>query len=313
MYKAPDFPKHIEYKQISLDEYSQLYPLGKIHADFCFGNLGTWLDLNHDLKISTLNNNLVLSYSSIFENNDPTISLIGLNQIDKSLDEIFSYQKKHGLKQKISFVPEETIEKIENKQNYQISDNRDNWDYILDSYSLSRMTGNNFRSFRRKVIRFIKEYGQDVVIREIDLSDMQQNQTIINAMHTWKSVYTLSENDKMRVEGKAINAALLLAPKIKNLCIGIYINGNLESFCIFQIHEQNNKKLVAIANHIKCNYDFEHIFDFTTFCLSSYLYQKKIISINFEQDLGIDGLRQHKLMLRPTGFLKKFTITPKDL
>lgn len=310
MYKPPEFPASIEYGQINLNQYSNLYPLNTIHADFCYGNLGTWLNLNGDLRISTLNDNIILSYTSIFENNEPTISLIGKSDIDISINEIFKHQKQNGLKQKISFTPEETVDSIVNKQNYEILDNRDNWDYILDSYSLSRMTGNSFRSFRRKVIKFIKDYGQDVVIKEIDLCNDQEKQTIINAMHTWKSVYTLSENDKMRVEGRAINAALVLANKIKNHCIGIYVNNRLESFCLFQTHKQLNRTQVAIANHIKCNYEFEHIFDFTTFCLSSYLYQRGISTVNFEQDLGIDGLKQHKLMLRPTGFLKKFTITP---
>jgi hypothetical protein len=32
---------------------------------------------------------------------------------------------------------------------------------------------------------------------------------------------------------------------------------------------------------------------------------------NYEQDLGIEGIRAHKMMLKPNRFLKKYTVSLK--
>lgn len=61
----------------------------------------------------------------------------------------------------------------------------------------------------------------------------------------------------------------------------------------------------AAINHIKVNYSVQDIFRYTVYRLAKILKKSGIAEMNFEQDLGIEGIRTFKMRLRPSRFLEK--------
>lgn len=309
MSSIPYFPTFAPINDVKLKDYSQLYSIDCQHADFTFNNLNNWLNIGDGVSLSNLNGNLVLIFDNIFDSKVKSMSLAGTHQIDQSIQTIIDYQIENKLSIGLIMVPEETVNGIQDTDRYLLKEDRDNWDYILDTHKLSDMTGNKFRTFRRKVNGFINQYKQlNVKSIEIDLTEPHNIKRLTGAMHSWNTTYSVFGNDRQRNEGLAINNGLVNAMKLDVKCLGIEIDNKLESFVIFQVHKD---KSIAIANHLKCNYSYGNIFDFTTHKLAKYLEKESIELINFEQDLGIEGLRAHKMTLRPLTFYKKFTVLVK--
>ncbi|OGL38323.1 hypothetical protein A3B63_03450 [Candidatus Saccharibacteria bacterium RIFCSPLOWO2_01_FULL_49_22] len=306
------FPQFPEFRKFVLDDrdiYQSFYSELEPYSDFSFNNLLVWLDINSDLEVSRLNGNLIFKFSDPFENNETSFTLIGNRKTYQTLGTIFQYQAGLGYQQKLSMVPQAVIDGIElgKQRHLDIQEDISNQDYIFNVNNAYYAKGKDFADLRHRINSFLKKYGDHLIYRDINLGKLEEQMNIINSLHTWDSVYALTENDKLRIEGLAIDRYLQLAPELDSRCVGLFINGRLQSFSLFHLPPQ---KGFAIGNHMKCNYEYQYIFDFTFYCTASRLKTMGIEWLNGEQDLGIAGLRTHKKELRPTYFLKRYTVQP---
>ncbi len=300
--QVPSFPKFrpftTEDKQWYIPYYSQFEP----YADFAFGNLLIWLNFNDDLKVSELNNNLIFTFTNSLTDGSLTMTVLGVDDIDGTLRKLFT----SGICKELSFVPAVTYEGINEKHSFSIEEERDSFDYILETNRMAKMLGSESRKLRRIVRTSIREYGDTIILRELEMNDDTIN-FMINNLHTWDKAFTLTKNDVDLQEVKALNTSLDISREIDNRNFSIYIDGKLEGFILYQVPPQEG---FVILNHIKTSYNFRYIFDFMLFAFAARVTQSGIKYINFEQDLGLEGLRDHKLGLKPIGFLKKYSIKP---
>jgi hypothetical protein len=204
-------------------------------------------------------------------------------------------------------VPGATIEALKNPDNYTIQLDQDNSDYILSSSRLASLEGTLMGKVRRKVNKFSHEYEGRIKLIELDLARYENKKLIINSTHLWNHVYT--HNDQERAEGIALDRALRLAEVVDFKCLALFIDGSLQGYCIFRILPQSGW---ASMPHTKISNNQPFAFDFLVHKAAKLLHDKNIKYINFEQDLGLPGLRQHKQDLRPLGQLFKYTVTPKN-
>ncbi len=106
-------------------------------------------------------------------------------------------------------------------------------------------------------------------------------------------------------ELKAIYNSLNINPK--NICaIGVFQQDNLIAYSINEILNSN----YAIAHFYKAVM-YNGLFDYLMEESSKFLLKFGSKSFNFEQDLGIQGLRKSKLSFKPSSFLKKYTVILK--
>lgn len=302
-YNIAKFPNFTKFSLNIETSYNKFLKNLEPYADYSFANLAIWLNCNADLELSSLNKNIVLRFSNILEDNQPkTYTIIGTNKIDKSIELLHSNLLKKEDVNVLYAVPEETAKKI---TKFHTDEDRDNFDYILSVDEQIHLFGTKFGKYRRKVNGFIKESGDETKIKELDLKNELDFYSLVNAMHTWDRIYDVGGNDVERIEAKAITNTLKYHERLGFRCIAILVNNQIEAFSLFRV---NKLQSIVNINHTKCSYKYKHLFDFTVYATASKLKTEGIEYINFEQDLGIPGLREHKSGLRPIKFLKKYTV-----
>lgn len=305
----PDFPNFVPLTLEDKDKYNQLVAHYPPFADISFTNLHIWWNLGGKLGVCVLNSNLVLNYDLSFDKPNSGWGLIGGNLIDESADTIFDYLKSHKRPAKIVHMPEFTVEQIKNRAAYNIQEEADFHEYIMSSQQLAKLEGAEHSRTRRKVNRFLRETGGETVeAKSLDLSSADVRSQIVGSIKDWHEKYA-SPNDPERLEEQALEKTLEYSPNLGTLNLCVYINNELHGVTLY--HPTPDKKHYII-NHLKVDYHYPHIYDYLTQQLAQSAVKNDVPYLNMEMDLGLEGLRHHKMGLRPVKFYKKFTVVPKN-
>lgn len=314
LFKRSSFTRFPEFKKYNVNEdyegykyfYGQIEPV----SDFSPNNISVWLDINNDLYLAEDHGNLILRYSCPFLDNKTVYSVIGINSPIKTIDKLLAYQDMNGLPQELIMIPQTVVAHIKHKdlEKLNVEEDTENFDYIYLVADKANLTSPDVAKFRRTINRFIRDYGDEVTIKEIDLTDKIEASKLVNALHTWKSGNVVSNNDKLSIEGVAIDRYLNKREQLAPHCLEVFVGDVMVGFSIYNYPPQ---KAYAIINHIKCNYSYTNVFDFVFFCIMSHLKMDGIIYANGEQDLGIEGLRDYKHKLGPVSYIKRYTIKPR--
>lgn len=305
----PDFPGFMPLTLEHKDMYNQLVADYPPFSDISFTNLHIWWNLDGKLAASQLNDNLVLNYSLPFDPEHSGYGLIGIHKIDESINTILDHLKQSGSQVRVVNVPEFTIEKINDKSNYKITEEPDFHEYVMSAAQLAALEGSEHGRTRRKVQRFSRETeDHDVQVHPLRMSSPEVRSNIMKVVKAWHQLYP-SQNDPERLEEQALENTLAHAPHLETKSLGIFIDNKLHGLTLFHITPD---KQHYIVNHMKVDYQYPYIFDFLTSKLAEYAVKNGVEFLNMEMDLGQEGLRQHKLGLRPVKFYKKFTVEPNS-
>lgn len=304
------FPKFSKIEPEDYFKYQDFLYKFPQHCDFSLNNMLIWLAGNSHVDHSWINSNLVLRINNTIYGNQlkgSWVTILGDTEADKSINEIFRTLSID----KLIMVPDYFVNSIKKSESFMIEEDKDNRDYILDISSLLKRDGKKYQDFRYQINFFLNNYSEETVIRDMDLQDTSDSNVIIEALRAWPKVnsFGLNGNDPSRVDEKAIKRLVELQPilPIKHKCIGLYVNNRLQGFSIY--HIPYSKDNIALGNHIKYNDDFKRTFDFLVFATASRLKSEGIRLLNAEQDMGIGGLRKHKLHWQPKMFYKKYIIS----
>jgi len=304
----PTFP---QFKSLSLDdkaEYERLVAEYPPFSDITFATLHIWWNLEGNLSLSQLNGNLIINYHLPFDEQNSGYSLIGKKDLDESVKTIFKYLKSIGQPVKLVHVPEFVVDQITKRGQIQIIEELDYNEYILDSQNTAKLEGTPHRITRRKIRRFGEgTIDKKVEIRKLDLSLREVQDELLEAVHDWDKTQPTS-NDPENTEHLAIKNTLRHATKLDIRHLGLYIDDKLHAIVLYH---QTNDKQYYIIHHLKVDYSVPYIFDYVTHHIADEAVREDIAFINMEMDLGIAGLREHKMGLRPVDFFRKYTITPK--
>lgn len=312
--RVADFASYelLSFKRFGREEYDlykSCYSSIEPASDFSLNNVIVWLDINDDLHLAKDRHNLVLRYSCPFLGDRTVFSIIGVDDPGSTIQRVFDYQEASDLPCELIMIPQTVVKSIgkEDLEKLGVVEDEENFDYIYDVSDKADLTTPHAGKFRRTINRFIRDYGDDVTIREVDLMDPTEVHRLVNALHIWKSGSVVSNNDKLNIEGVAIDRYLNHRDELHPHCLEVYVNNVLISFSIYHYPPQEG---YAIINHIKCNYQYRNVFDFTFFCIMSRLKMDGIVLANGEQDLGIPGIREYKHKLGPVAYIKRYTVRP---
>ncbi len=304
--------KTLEFKRFNstdYDFYKSVYKTIEPASDYSLNNMLVWLDLNNDLCMAKIGQCVVLKYTCPFLGNKLVFSVIGTFKVMEAIESTFAYQNKIGLDQELIMIPQTIVKNLKHSElkRLNISEDNENFDYIYSVKEKSDLMSDRAGKFRRTINRFIRDYGENVKIREVDLTDHAEVERLVNALHIWKSGNVVSNNDKLGIEGIAIDRYLKNRHHLKPHCLEVFVEDKLVGFSIYHYPPQEG---FAIINHIKCDYSYTNIFEFIFFCIMSHLRMDGITYANGEQDLGIEGIRDFKHKLQPVDFIKRYTIKP---
>ncbi|HSX06639.1 MAG TPA: phosphatidylglycerol lysyltransferase domain-containing protein [Candidatus Saccharimonadia bacterium] len=301
----PSFPA---FRPISLADYtwySEIYARFKPYADFSFGNLMIWLNQRDDLSLSQLHNNIILRCTNVYMDDRVMFNILGNSFVDKTIQSIFDFQHQNNMEQELLGVPDFTIKEIVEPNKLRITEDPENDEYVMSASFLAQLDGSLARNLRRDINSYERHTPEPIEIHELNLSNRDVATSLQNELRHWDKAF--SGNETASQEIPVIERTFKLAKELHYGGMCINIKGKMAGFILYQRLPHHN---VVAINHLKTNHLYGDTSLYLTHELARSLARAGIKYMNFEQDLGIPGLRTFKLKLRPHHMLKKYNVTP---
>lgn len=300
-------PKFPQFKALEIQDKDALNKITVKHppySDFNFVSLWSW-DTEEEIELSELNGNLVIKFTDYI---DQSIfySFIGTNAVDETAVTLLKYSKKHGIKPELKLVPESVILALQKPEQFDIKEDRDNFDYILSVNTLLESKGKNFSTKRNLIRRFNKLYGHKSGVKMLDLKDGAIKKEILDVFYAWEKSRGKGR-EETDAELKAVKRLLEHAEHLDLEVLGLFINNQLKAFSIYELIQDKH----GTIHFEKADASVEGVFHYIKKVVVKELTKKEVSHINYEQDLGIEGLRKSKMLLQPESFLKKYTVKLK--
>ena len=110
-------------------------------------------------------------------------------------------------------------------------------------------------------------------------------------------------------ERAAMERLLAVSSALRLLGAGVYLHGGMIAFSIIELLEGG----YAMGHFAKCDANFNGLSHFLYQATACALCDRGGRLLNVQEDLGIEGLRTFKTLLRPVSFLKKYAVVPGGL
>jgi len=298
----PEFPK---FKQIELSDREDVEKITNKYppySDFNFVSMWSW-DIKGEMRISILNGNLVVRFTD-YLTKEPFFSFLGDNKVDETTKELISFSEKEYNKNFLKLIPENTINNL-SKSDFNFSSEQDSYDYIFSISHFSNMDKWPKHSSSKNIRSFFKSYPNYVVknnyIKDLDKSNY------LKMFKKWADNKGL-ENSLELNEYKALDRIFQI--KQDNVkVISLYVNNILVGFTIYEILSAK----YVISHFAKADMECHRgTNDILNWAEAKILDSFGVEYFNWEQDLGIPGLRKSKEKYHPVFYLKKFIVSIKQ-
>jgi len=291
----PNFPLFTNINTKLAEQIISVTAKYPCYSDFNFTSLFCW-NTDDTSQVSLLNQNLVVKMPD-YMTGETVYSILGDCNIDDSLDELLR------IAGELRLVPQTVVSSMKKLEKYQVTEDPDNFDYIYDVLMLATLKGGDFKKKRNKANKFKHEFGDLVsVVSTLSVSP-NLHKEILHLFDRWaegkrEPVETTSQ------ERKAIENLLTHSAKIKLSITELRLENQLVGFSINEILRGG----YAICHFEKAIPIHENIYTFLAKAVAENLCDHNVKLVNWEQDLGIPGLRKSKLNYQPVKMLKKYTI-----
>lgn len=278
----PDYP---EFSKFTMELRPELHPLFKKLkegiSEFTFANLYLFRE-THNYQISMLSGNLLLITGS---DNEKSFFMLPFGLPEKSiLDELF--HQFNSMK-----CVSESHAVMLTDMGYLTTEDRDNFDYLYSREELVILPGSKFHKKRTLINAFMGNYSyQGKPLRKEYMGDA------IGVLEEWR------QEREGPGDYVAAREALEKVDELQ-LCGGIYyVDGRPSAYTL---GEEIALGETFVIHFEKAIGDYKGLYQFINQSFASIL-PEKYKTINREQDLGDEGLRQTKITYRPVGFVKKY-------
>ena len=283
--------KNDPIKEKDLVEYLNSY------SDFNFTSMLCW-DFNKNAALSTIGKNLVIKIPDYLTGED-VYSILGEDNIDESIKKLLLTTPE------LKLVPELVVENLRKDKDFIVLEDPDNFDYIYYIPEILNLVGKSNKKQRNKLNQFSARYN-GFVVKHISTSQDIIHKKYLNIFDNWKTRKT--DDIEQANERRAIG---ILLDNIANLDV-IITEIQIDKVVVgFSINEKLDDKN-AICHFQKYLANYSNIDTALTFFSSNKLLEEGCKYVNWEQDLGLKGLKRNKNEYKPHKFLKKYTIKRKD-
>lgn len=297
----PQFEKISLKRQPRTRSLAANYPS---YSEFNFTNLFAW-DIHNMTQVSYFDKGCAILLQHPATKNQ-FYTLIGSRNLDGRVKQLLEISRQQGFDTCLRRVPQTVVDGI-NHSDFTIQEDRDNFDYILSASYHAGLRGPKNGDRRYLIRKFLKENGARLTVSRLDLTDHRTQSDILCCMSQW--ILTRHRNTfTSELERLAITRVLDASDQLPVQALGFYLDGIMHAFSIFE----GLNKTMGIVHFEKYNLAYKGIAPYVRHSVAKEFSDNHIASINYEQDLGISGLRQAKLLLHPKRFLKKYTISVKS-
>ena len=278
----PDYPNTAELSLAMRPElHLHLQNLPDGISEFTFANLYLFRK-THNYRISKISNDLIILFGN--DNDEPFfMSPFGLPE-KESLQHLFNEFKT------MKCVSQSQSD-ILSAQEYDIMEDRDNFDYLYLRSDLTKLTGRKFSKKRNLIKAFINNYSYE-------------GKSLLEE-HTGEALDILERWRDGRDDPGDYTAAREALEKMEELqlCGGIYYTDGKP--IAYSLGEELMLGLSFVIHFEKAVSGYKGLWQFVNQTFASIL-PEKYMYINREQDLGSEGLRSAKLSYKPVDFIYKF-------
>lgn len=300
----PEFPT---FKKLTLDDKDEIenftakFPQ---YSDYYFTSL--WIyNIDDLIEISILNNNLVVKFQD-YLTKEHFYSFLGDNDVLRTADTLLNFIKNNNEQPYLKLIPELVIESSNLwPEKYKVEEDIANNDYIISTDMLSKLIEPEYTRKKHLIDRFITKFpGYNIKL--LDLTDKNTQDEITNLFQNWVNNSMKTDSDTI-IELTAINRLFSSIEHFKMYTLGIYIDTHLVAFNIYEITNGN----YGISSFQKADKTYEGIYAMLNYEVAKHLHSLNCEFVNYEQDLGIEGLRSTKISFHPVKYLKKYIVTEK--
>lgn len=180
-----------------------------------------------------------------------------------------------------------------------IEERRDLYEYIYNVQDLAYLEGSKYYNKRNEVRSFLRKYEGHVLIEELKAEDIENVKKLSREwlLHDDHRM----EDKQLQMENKALNIVFDNYEKLGIMGLTIYIDDDLAGFIVGV--KLNDLYVDAMIE--KGNINYKGVYkvlnkEFSRICCEDYKF------INLEEDLGVEGLRNMKLLYHPSHYIKKY-------
>ena len=217
-----------------------------------------------------------------------------------ALDKATEYMRAHGMEPIFKAISGPIKTAFERCKGYELTDDRDNSDYVYTMESLRDLSGKKLHAKRNHIHQFMAEYGERFEYVKITPDMLDE---CIEMFNEW-----MSEKPKDEIDILELSAIKTLLTHMDLLGIrggGIRIDGRLAAFTLGQKIDDN----MAVVHIEKADNEIVGLFP----VINNQFVQHELTDVKFinrEEDMGMEGLRKAKLSYFPAYMIDKFDGRP---
>ncbi|OGH19995.1 MAG: hypothetical protein A3D74_03815 [Candidatus Levybacteria bacterium RIFCSPHIGHO2_02_FULL_37_13] len=294
----PNFKKLELNDRNAIEDFTKQFPP---YNDFEFIDL--WIyNPRTDTAISILDNNLVVNRQD-YITDESFYTFLGTNNAKNTITKLLLKSKEENLAPQLKHIPEISIISSPNLQDFfSITEDQDNFDYILSVNELVSLMGSKYHN-KRNLVKLFKKLYSDYVIKRLDLTQDEIKQEIKKLFYLWEKQKGRKRSET-EIELIAVEKLFDLAG-LRNISgLGVYHKNKLIGFTTYHLLPGN----YAGMSLQKGDNTYQGIYPFLNHETAKILKELGCAYLNYEQDLGISGLKKAKKLWRPVFYLKKYII-----
>jgi len=292
----PNFSKLEISQKAEIEQITKRYDP---YSDFNFTSLFCW-NTNGSTEVSLLNENLVIKMPD-YISGKPVYSILGNNEVNKSIEDLLS------ITPVIKLVPEVVISHLKQSGTLRVEEDRDNYDYVYKLSGLSALEGRTFKWKRKRLNKLERIYENRLNFESFTKDLSLHRKRLISIFDNWADQNSKNA-EEIEAERQALGNIIQLNKTTENIILNILsIDGKDIGLSINELHFPT-----STCHFQKSLKDIVNIDILLTNYTAKLLVRKKSEYINWEQDLGIEGLRKFKQSYQPIKLLKKYNIFSCD-
>lgn len=300
----PHFPHFVKLDLSHKNEIESITGRFPPYSDFNFTSLWTY-NTDNSIEISLLNENLIVKFID-YISLKPFYSFIGQNNLIETAQILIDHSYKTKIEHYLKLIPEHVIHVDNAFYNYfQIEEDQNNHDYIIAAEDVALLPEEKYKKKKYLVERFKKKYPS-YESKKMDISLKEVHKEISDLFSLWE-VRSGKERRDTENELTAIKRLLENHKELNVFALGIYHMNSLVAFNLYEVTHST----YGISAFQKADKNYTGVYAMLSHEAGKHLHSIGCKYINYEQDLGLEGLRLSKSLWKPTHFLKKYIISQK--
>lgn len=297
----PHFPQTKKLELSDQEDINDLIKNFPPYSDYNFVSLYSY-DADHKVEVSRLFGNLILKFQDYLDL-EMFYTFLGTNDVSETIKTLLQEGAREGLRPYLKLIPHAVVEHISVPDAFFIQEDRDNFDYVIDAKAYANLEGRTYHSKRKELNKFTTGYEGRYTFDPIDLTDSLIQKEMLELFTFW--IETFDKNpEESKHEYKATEKLLMAASSLNLQSFGLRVDGKLVGYIIAEVAHNN----YAVLQFGKWNMLYRGSGEYLQQQCIARLYDLGCQYINYEQDLGIEGLRRAKELCKPVFYLKKYRV-----